>query len=61
MGKLNLKSRKLQSVGYSFYVSIPPVWLDNVQLCKGDMIKISIDEENKLILEPEEKNDAKTA
>lgn len=48
---INLKKRKIQQIGYSFLVSIPPLWLDNCNLKKGDFVTCKIDWENRLILE----------
>jgi len=53
--ELKLKNRRIQSIGYSFFVSLPKIWLENVMLGKGSNLAMTINNDNKLILEPPKK------
>ena len=50
--ELKLKNRRIQSIGYSFFVSLPKIWLENVMLGKGSNLAMTINNDNKLILDP---------
>jgi len=59
---IELKSRKLQSVSdYSFFVTIPKIWVRSVSMLKGDLIKMSINNGGKLILEANKHETQKTS
>ena len=48
------KPRTIVSIGYSFLITLPKIWLDNNNLNKGDKIYFEIDNNKNLILKPEE-------
>ena len=50
MIKYKLKSRKVISINYSFFVSLPPDWLFHHKIIKGDSLNISIGKKGELIL-----------
>lgn len=43
MTKIKFKPRKLQSIGYSFFVSLPIVWVANSGLKKGALVELEMD------------------
>lgn len=49
-----IKPRKLTSIGYSTYVSLPHDWLYHHKLGKGCLVYIEIREDNTLVIKPKE-------
>lgn len=56
-----LTTRKIARLATSHYVCLPPQWLRHFDLHKGDLLKISVDKENRLVVEAIEDNNANTA
>ena len=49
---LKLNSRRLQKISdYSFFVTLPKIWVRAVGLDKGEPIRFSIDKNQRLVLE----------
>jgi antitoxin component of MazEF toxin-antitoxin module len=46
--KFNFGKRKIQKVGYSFLVPLPVDWIKNLDIGKGDSLKIEMLDDNSL-------------
>ena len=44
--------RKIQKVGYSFLVPLPVDWIKNLDICKGDLLKIEMLDDHSLRITP---------
>ena len=56
-------SRKLQGIGYSFFVCLPLEWIQHHGLSKHDRIRFRYGDNDELIMEPlimENKNEIET-
>jgi phosphate uptake regulator len=52
------KNRKLQRIGDTFYVSLPPDWVREHELKKGDKLKVTYDDKPAVLIEiPEAEED----
>lgn len=49
--------RKIISVGYSYLVSLPIIWLKHQEIGKGDFLDFEIDENKNLIIKNPKKNE----
>ena len=43
---MKIRIRKIQKVGDSFYIALPPDWVKRHRLKKGDKLSIAYDESN---------------
>jgi len=49
-----LRPRKISSVNYSFFVSLPLDWIAFHNLAKGNFVAMEVDEKHQLVLKPNE-------
>jgi len=47
-----LGKRKIQRLKYSFFVSIPKIWLENRGLQKGSTVELEVDDRGDLVVRP---------
>jgi len=52
MTKVDLGTRKICKVNYSFTISLPKVWLDNAGLKENELVSLYMNNKNNLILIP---------
>lgn len=45
-------NRTVQKVGYSYLIPLPPDWVKNMDICKGDLLKIEMLEDKTLKITP---------
>jgi antitoxin component of MazEF toxin-antitoxin module len=45
-------NRKIQKVRYSFLITLPAQWINNMRLGKGDSLKIEMKDDHSLKLTP---------
>jgi antitoxin component of MazEF toxin-antitoxin module len=57
--KLKAKKRKVQQTGYSFWITLPPIWTESMGLLKGDLVKLEINENGVLEIRKDETTDKK--
>jgi antitoxin component of MazEF toxin-antitoxin module len=55
---LRIKPRKIQFLGGSSYVSLPPAWIYSNELNKGKSVDMEIDSVGRLILTPSREKNA---
>jgi hypothetical protein len=48
----NLGNRKIQKVRYSFLIPLPAQWLRNMNIGKGNSVKIEMQEDHSLRITP---------
>ena len=59
MTKIELGTRKINKVNYTYAISIPKVWIENAQVKENDLLHLWMDDKKRLIIEPEEVKDEK--
>jgi len=52
MTKVDLGTRNICKVNYSFTISLPKVWLDNAGLKENELVSLYMNNKNNLILIP---------
>jgi hypothetical protein len=50
--KLEMKPRKINSINYSFFITLPLDWLKTHSIGKGDAVYITLNEDGSLSLNP---------
>lgn len=58
--KYKLKPRKILSINYTYFISLPQDWLINHSISKGDKLSLVIGENQELILLPEKETKNET-
>ncbi len=48
------KKRKIQQTGYTHWVSLPPVWIESLDLFKGSELSMQIHENGDLVIRKDE-------
>ena len=50
--KIKFGLRKIQNTQYSFLIPLPPEWVKSVDLCKGDVVNIEMNDDESLRITP---------
>jgi antitoxin component of MazEF toxin-antitoxin module len=48
----DLGQRRIQKVGYSYMLPLPPTWVKDMKIEKGDTLSIKMTEDKSLRIEP---------
>jgi antitoxin component of MazEF toxin-antitoxin module len=54
MASIKTTPKKIQKIGYTYVVSLPPFWIRNLELKKGDLIDIDILDDRSLMVKKHE-------
>lgn len=49
---IKLRPRKVTSINYSFFVTLPLDWIEHHKICRGDLISFELTENGNLVLKP---------
>jgi len=52
--KIKIKKRKIQQTGYTYWVSLPSVWIKSLDLFKGSKLSMEIQENGDLVISKNE-------
>lgn len=55
MGLKLIEHRKILKICHSYLITLPRLWLNHLGLKKGDKLSCEIDDDKRLIIEPQEK------
>jgi hypothetical protein len=52
MTKVNLGTRKLSKTNYTYVISIPKVWVDNVGIKENELLSLFMTDKRDLVIKP---------
>jgi len=57
--KIKTRKRKVQQTGYSFWITLPTVWIQSLDLFKGSYLDLEILENGNLLVKKDEITETK--